>query len=83
MTTYQNAVEIAKDKMQQGLISVDEANVLIVQLIGVRVVSGKMPSQVRKALNEAVKNGKLGYNGVLSVQGFGKKHFESLKITTA
>lgn len=60
MTTYQNAIEIAKDKMQQGLIGSDEANVLIVKLIGVQVVT-KLPSQVRRALNAAVKNGELGH----------------------
>lgn len=61
MTSYQNAVEYAQDQMQQGKITADEANVLIVQMMGVRVIRGKMIGSVRKALNEAVKNGELGH----------------------
>lgn len=60
MTTYQNALDYAKDQMQQGKINADQANVLIVQMMGFRVIVGKLPTQVRKALNEAVKNGELG-----------------------
>jgi hypothetical protein len=59
MTTYQNALEYAQDQMKQGKINADQANVLIVQMMGFRVIVGKLPSQVRKALNAAVKNGEL------------------------
>lgn len=60
MHSYQNALEIATDKMQQGLITADQANVLVVQMMGVRVIT-KIPADVRKALNAAVKVGELGH----------------------
>lgn len=60
MTSYQNALDFVKDQMQRGLMTADEANVKIVQMCGFRVVVNKLPSQVRKALNEAVKIGELG-----------------------
>lgn len=60
MTTYQNALDYAKDQMQRGLMTADEANVAIIRMIGIRVVEGKMPIQVRRALLAAVKNGGLG-----------------------
>jgi hypothetical protein len=60
MTSYQNAVDIARNKMQLGEITADQANVLIVQMIGVRVVT-KLPADVRMALNAAVKAGELGH----------------------
>lgn len=60
MHSYQNALEIASNKMQLGEITVDQANVLIVQMMGVRIVT-KLPADVRKALNAAVKAGELGH----------------------
>lgn len=61
MANYQNAVEHAKDQMQLGKLTASQANVFIVQMMGVRVITGKIPSDARKALNEAVKNGELGH----------------------
>lgn len=61
MTSYQNALDYANNKMQMGEITVDQANVLIVQMMGVRVISNKLPASVRKALNAAVKAGELGH----------------------
>lgn len=61
MTSYQNALDYANNKMQMGEITVDQANVLIVQMMGVRVISNKLPASVRKALNAAVKIGELGH----------------------
>jgi len=60
MTSEQNAREHAIDLMQQGKITADEANVMIVQMMGVRVINGRIPADARKALNAAVKNGQLG-----------------------
>jgi hypothetical protein len=60
MTSYQNALDIASNKMQLGEITADQANVLIVQMMGVRVVT-KLSASVRKALNAAVKTGELGH----------------------
>ena len=60
MTTLQNAIEYAMDQMTLGKITADEANVMVVQMAGMLVVKNKIPMQVRKALNKAVKNGELG-----------------------
>ena len=38
-----------------------EANVKMVQMEGVRLVIGRIPADVRKALNAAVKAGELGH----------------------
>lgn len=46
--------------MQLGEITADQANVLIVQMMGVRVIT-HLPASVRKALNAAVKTGELGH----------------------
>jgi hypothetical protein len=61
MTSYQNAIDYANNKMQMGEITVDQANVLIVQMMGVRVINNRLPADVRKALNAAVKTGELGH----------------------
>lgn len=61
MHSYQNALEIALNKMQLGEITAAQANVLIVQMMGVRVISNRLPADVRKALNAAVKAGELGH----------------------
>lgn len=61
MTDFQTALEIAQNKMQIGEITADQANVLAVQIAGVRLISNSIPAQVRKALNAAVKAGELGH----------------------
>ena len=61
MTSKQNILEHVTDQMQQGNLSAAQANVLMVQMEGVRIVTGKMPADVRKALNSAVKAGELGH----------------------
>lgn len=60
MTSPHNALEYVKDQMSQGKMTADEANVCLVQMVGIKVVSGKLPASVRKALNAAVKAGELG-----------------------
>lgn len=59
-TGQQAALEYAKDQMQQGKINAAQANVLVVQMMGVKE-GGKLPREVRKALNDAVKAGELGH----------------------
>lgn len=61
MGNSQNAREYAKDQMQQGKLTAAQANVLMVQIEGVRIISGKVPADVRRALNAAVKAGELGH----------------------
>ena len=61
MTDFETAIQIVMNKMQIGEINADQANVLDVQIAGVRLISNSIPSQVRKALNAAVKAGELGH----------------------
>ena len=60
MMSMNDAVVIAKDKIDQGLMNTDQANVYIVQLLGVRIVT-KLDRATRQALNNAVKIGELGH----------------------
>ena len=82
MTSLNYAMTYANDQVRQGKINVDQANVLIVQMMGVRVIEGKIPAQIRKALNAAVKAGELGHikkDGdvvVLPTMGFSKLEHE-------
>lgn len=57
----QNDIERLQDQLERGLISADEANVEMVRIDRVRLVTGKLPAPVRKALNNAVKSGTLGH----------------------
>jgi hypothetical protein len=50
-----------KDKLQQGLLTLDQANVALVREMGVREVSGKLPRNLRNAFLAAVKIGELGH----------------------
>lgn len=59
-TSKQNIRESILNRMQLGEITASEANVEMVRAERVRVVVNKLPLEVRKALNEAVKNGLLG-----------------------
>lgn len=61
MADRQTAFTYAQDQMQQGKMTAAQANVLAVQIEGVRLVTGRIPADVRKALNEAVKAGELGH----------------------
>ena len=61
MKLSQNDMERIHDKLQQGLITVDEANVEMVKCQRVRLITGKLPANVRKALNKAVRDGFLGH----------------------
>ncbi len=60
-TSRQTAMEHAHDRLSRGEITAAEANVLMVQIEGVRIVSGRIPAEVRAALNAAVKSGDLGH----------------------
>lgn len=61
MELRQNYLERIQDKLQQGLISIDEANVEIVKCQRVRLIKGRMPANIRKALNQSVRDGVLGH----------------------
>lgn len=55
------AAEIAGDAVLMGRMTTDQANVYIVQLMGVRVIRETVPRAVRTALNAAVKRGEIGH----------------------
>lgn len=57
----QDNIERLQDLMQQGLMTADQANIEMVKMDRVRLVINKLPMQVRRSLNEAVKNGELGH----------------------
>lgn len=54
----QNDIETIMGKLEDGLISAAQANVQMVRLEGVRLVT-KLHADVRRALNSAVKDGRL------------------------
>ena len=62
MMIQADAMKTAANLLSIGeLKSTDEANVYIVKLMGVKLVFGSIPADVRKALNAAVKTGELGH----------------------
>lgn len=61
MELKQNDLERLKDKMQRGELTAAEANVEMVRMMRVRLVTCRIPVDVRKALNAAVKSGHLGH----------------------
>lgn len=60
MTTYDNALSYVKDQMQQGKMSLEDANIELIRMIGIRVVEGSIPAQVRKYLSSGVRAGRIG-----------------------
>jgi len=61
MMIKQNDLEMIKDKVDLGQLTTEQANVELVQIARVRLITGKIPLQVRNALNLAVKKGELGH----------------------
>lgn len=59
MAINQNDLEYLKDMIQRGEMTPDKANVEMVRMARVRVIQARVPSDVRKALNAAVKSGEL------------------------
>lgn len=55
----QNDLEYLKNMLQRGEITSLQANVEMVRMARVKVVRNSIPSEIRKALNTAVKNGEL------------------------
>lgn len=61
MKINQNDMERIEDKLQQGLISVSQANVEMIKVERFRLIKNKIPISIRKSLNEAVRSGILGH----------------------
>jgi hypothetical protein len=59
MELTQNQLEHLQNLMSLGKITADQANVEQVKMQRVRLVMNKLPQQVRRALNDAVKSGEL------------------------
>ncbi|MGZ8220035.1 MAG: hypothetical protein ACXWT0_00155 [Methylobacter sp.] len=59
MQLKQNDLEHLQDMMQRGEMTADQANVEKVRMMRVQLVTGRLPAQVRKSLNAAVKSGEL------------------------
>lgn len=79
---YLHCVDRIKDELQLGKITTARANVELVIAARVRVIENSLPRDVRKALNDAVKNGELGHmkeDGLKpEVYYFNRSHFKSL-----
>lgn len=61
MMGQQAALAYTMDALQKGEIQRGQANVFMTQLMGVRVIEGSLPREVRKELMAAVKNGEIGH----------------------
>lgn len=61
MELKQNDRERLIDLVQRDEMTADQANVAKVRMMRVQLVTSRIPTQVRKALNEAVKRGELGH----------------------
>lgn len=59
MKLSQNDLEYLKDLMDRGQLTADQANVEMVRAARVRLVQSRVPADVRKSLNAAVKAGEL------------------------
>ena len=59
MKLTQNNMERLQDMLLRGEMTADQANVEKVKMARVQVVTGRLPQQVRKALNAAAKCGEL------------------------
>jgi hypothetical protein len=57
----QNHLEHLADMVQRGEMTADQANVEKVKMARVQLVTTKIPANVRKALNAAVKRGELAH----------------------
>ena len=61
MKLNQNDLEHLLDMIKLGKMTTDQANVEKVRMIRVELVTSIIPSNIRKVLNAAVKNGELGH----------------------
>lgn len=57
----QNDLENLMDLVERGEMTTEEANIEMVRAERVRVISNSIPRSTRKALNDAVKCGRLGH----------------------
>lgn len=60
-TSFHNALDRVKDRIQRGLITAAQGNVELVRYEGVRLIPNRLPRDVRAALMAGVKAGELGH----------------------
>lgn len=60
MHSASEALQIAKELVRSGM-SVQDANIEVIRMMGVRIIAGSIPSDIRKHLSSGVKAGKLGH----------------------
>ena len=80
MELKQNDLEHIKDILQKGEITLEQAHVMMVMARRIMLVTSKVPSNVRKALNAAVKTCELGHvkKDGLKPEAYYNKTFEYL-----
>lgn len=61
MNLKQNDLEYLRDMIGEGNLTVAQANVEMVRMQRVRLVTNRMSAHIRKVLNDAVKAGQLGH----------------------
>ena len=61
MELKQNDLERLHDMVQKGELTADQANVQMVRMQRVMLVTARIPAEIRKALNQAVKRGELAH----------------------
>jgi hypothetical protein len=59
MTGQQQAIEQALEAVRRGEWT-DDVNILVIRIMGVRLIQAPIPREIRKTLNRAVREGKLG-----------------------
>lgn len=59
MTGQQQAIEQARSAVEKGEWT-DDINILVIRIMGVRLIQAPIPREIRKTLNRAVREGKLG-----------------------
>ncbi len=61
VTSHQNIIERIEDGMECKHLTAAQANVELIRAERVRIIRGRVPRDVRSALNAAVKTGELGH----------------------
>lgn len=61
MRLSQNDMERLSDQVHRGLMTAEQANIEKVRTQRVLLATGRIPADVRRALNAAVKRGELGH----------------------
>jgi len=53
------SLDVIKDELQRGIIDAKEANIRFIEAKRYVIIKNRLPSDVRKALSEGVKQGRL------------------------